>query len=238
MNAMALTAEPTRDASKKKLTTSNTEFEYREFCSLAGVALTFSCVAVVSLVLITIFNPVIFAVVPVLATLLGVRAFWKIRASDGELTGTRTATSAIVLGLVSLSVGWGYMAFVFATEVPDGFERISYTQLAFDYLKQREIPEEILALDGKRIFVKGYVYPGNQMTGITKFVLCRDSGDCCFGGEPPKTDMIQVALDESQAMDYSQFQTKVWGTFRIEARPALHELGQAIYHLEDAGYAR
>lgn len=238
MNAMAATVEPNSTVAEPKVNLPGSDYEYREFCSLAGVALTFSSLAALTLVLISVFNPVIFAVLPVLGTLFGVRAFWKIRTSDGELSGTKTACAAIMLGLSSLSGGWGYMAYEYATEVPEGFERISYAQLEFDYLKQREIPEEILALNGKPVFIKGYVYPGNQMVGIQKFVLCRDSGDCCFGGEPPLTDMIQVELDESESMEYSQFQTKVWGTFRIEARPALHELGHAIYHLEDAGYAR
>ena len=54
-------------------------------------------------------------------------------------------------------------------------------------------------LDGKKVFIKGYMYPSSQMTGIREFVLCRDNGTCCFGGQPRLTDMIRVKLkDRSQ----------------------------------------
>ncbi|MEK6235181.1 MAG: hypothetical protein N2C14_10735, partial [Planctomycetales bacterium] len=65
-----------------------------------------------------------------------------------------------------------------------------------------------------------------------------DNGDCCFGGQPKLTDMIQVTLKDSQTLDYSPHMVKVSGTFQLRDEVALHDVGSVVYHLEDAEYKR
>ncbi len=63
------------------------------------------------------------------------------------------------------------------------------------------VPPSALALEGKKIFIKGYIYPGREKDGIRQFLLVRDQGDCCFGGNPKITDRIQVTLDDPLTAD-------------------------------------
>ncbi len=43
------------------------------------------------------------------------------------------------------------------------------------------LPEEIEKLFGKRVRIRGYIYPPFQQSGIKQFVLVRDNMECCFG---------------------------------------------------------
>jgi hypothetical protein len=211
--------------------------QYREFNGLAAVALGVAVLSVLTLLLYEIFNPIAFAFLPALAVGLGIRAWWTIRSYPLEYTGSSIAFSAIVVALLAMLSGWSLMAYEYATEVPEGFLRIQYSDLKIDP-ETGELPESLLALDGQRVFIKGYMYPGTKTHGIEQFVLCRDNGDCCFGGQPPLTDMIQVTLQDTQRINYNIWQQKVWGTFRIAQGRALHDdLGTVLYHLDDASFA-
>ena len=98
--------------------------------------------------------------------------------------------------------GPGWLTYDYLTEVPDGYERISYADLQPDPAQAGQVvPPSALELEGKKIFIKGYIYPGREKDGIRQFLLVRDQGDCCFGGNPKITDRIQVTLVEPQAAE-------------------------------------
>ncbi len=211
---------------------------YREFHGLAAVSLGVAVVALLSLPLINLFNPVAFAVLPLVAAGLGVRSLLTIRAYPQEYIGGRFAWAGIGLATGVLLGGWSWMGFVYATEVPEGYIRIDYRELRIDTETGR-IPERAFELDGQKVFIKGYVYPGLKTHGIEQFVLCRDSGDCCFGGQPPLSDMIQVTLRDHVFLSYNQWQHKVWGTFRVGQGQANHDdLGLVLYHLDEAEFSQ
>ena len=41
-------------------------------------------------------------------------------------------------------------------------------------------------------------------------------GTCCFGGEPKLTDMIEVKLEGSLAIEYARRKRKLAGTFKVD----------------------
>ena len=45
------------------------------------------------------------------------------------------------------------------------------------------VPPDIAALDGKHVFIKGYIRPDSMAVtrGIDRFLLVRDNNTCCFG---------------------------------------------------------
>ena len=171
--------------------------------------------------------------VPAIALVLGVYAVRKVRRHESELTGLGLARAGLALAIVFWAVGATRLAYIYATEVPEGYERLSYDVLQPDPAVPGElVPPSAVEWHGKRVFVKGYVYPGRQTDGIQDFILCRDQGDCCFGGNPRLTDRIQVHLAGSLRLTYTPRPIKLAGTFRLQRIAALDGLGQVVYHLD------
>lgn len=175
--------------------------------------------------------------IPALGALSGALALFRIRRNPTELTGAALARVGLCLSLVFWAGGWGWLSYVYATEVPDGYRRITYGELQPEQPGQL-FPPSALELDGQQVFIKGYVYPGAQTSGIRQFVLVRDNGTCCFGGPTPKlTDMIEVTLRDPLRLQYSTNMRKLGGILRVQPTESGSELGRVIYHL-DADYLR
>ena len=128
------------------------------------------------------------------------------------------------------------MSYIYATEVPEGFERIDYSVLQpLPDEPPDRVPPDAKSLDGKKVFIKGYVYPGQRQYGITQFLLVRDQGSCCFGGNPKVTDRVLVQLSDPEGLAFSSKLFKLAGTFHVtDPRDAPDAKGVVFYHLEDA----
>jgi hypothetical protein len=209
--------------------------DYAQYRALSAAAVATLVVGILSLM--AFLHPW-FVVLPIVGIVLGIVAVKKIRANAEELTGEVVARAGMALSLLFGIAGPSYQAYVYATEVPDWAQRISYAQLQPDENSPGLLfPRSALALDGKKVFIKGYIYPGQQTDGIKQFLLCRDRGDCCFGGNPKITDRIQVTLADPLTVSFSSRQFKVAGTFRVEPTKAVNGIGAVLYHL-DAEYVQ
>ncbi|MFN5756918.1 MAG: hypothetical protein ACK54F_12055 [Planctomycetia bacterium] len=174
-------------------------------------------------------------VVPLLAFVLGVVALRDIAARPDELTGRPLSLGAIGLSAVAFVGALAYLSWVYATELPEGFSRLNYAALQpLDGDPPTAVPDTARALDGRNVLLKGYMYPGKQQQGITQFLLVRDQGDCCFGGNPKITDRVLVQLRDPKGIPFSPRLTKIAGRFAV--RPAGTEAldGGVLYHVEDA----
>ncbi|HEX7448656.1 MAG TPA: DUF3299 domain-containing protein [Pirellulales bacterium] len=174
------------------------------------------------------------AVIPMLGIALGVLALRKIRAFPNEYTGEGFALAGALLSSVCLVGGWVRLAYIYQTEVPEGHLRISYDDLQPRADEGDLVPEEARQLDGQKVFIKGYVYQptGGQTTGLQKFILVRDRGQCCFGGNPKITDMILVKLKGDLEAEFNMQPRKLAGTFHVQPAQGLHGLGNVLYELE------
>jgi hypothetical protein len=100
--------------------------------------------------------------IPVLGILISSRALATISRNDELYTGRPLALAGLVLSLVFLIGGVSYGGYVYATEVREGYQRISFATLRPDEIPERNgqaVPPQIAALDGKRVFIKGYIRP-------------------------------------------------------------------------------
>lgn len=200
--------------------------------------------SVATLVIAIMSLPAIFfaklLVLPALGTLLGIYAYLKVRKRQNELTGIQAARIGLALCILVFAAGTARSSYVYATEVPAG-----YTRISFEALQPKEnpgplpIPESALALDGKKIFVKGYVHPGvERRKGIKQFILVPDMKTCCFGGQPALTDMIEVTLKDPKRIDYSWARRNLAGTLRVSPyKKSVKDLDGVYYQLE-ADYVR
>ncbi len=207
---------------------------YRTVSRAAVLSLVFGLLSVAGL---------LFPVLLVLAAgglVLGVMALVSIRRYSDELTGVAPAAVGIALGTILLFGGTAMHAYIYATEVPEGYQRISFYQLQPDREhSELPVPPEALQLDGKQIFVKGYVHPGVSGQGPVKaFVLVPDMGTCCFGGQPKLTDMIEVTMRDPLRIRYTQTKRRLAGTLKVDT--ALKPVSglNGVYYQLDADYVK
>ena len=171
-----------------------------------------------------------FLAVPIVGFVLGFRGLRAIQRYD--MAGKFAARAGVGLSVLALAGGTAGYLWYLKTAVPPGYQVISYDPL------QSVAPEapdsSAMVLNGKKVFLEGYVYPTNQKDGITTFMLCRDNGTCCFGGQPKLTDMVEVKLKDPLTLSFTSSKHGVGGTFRVKSDKAPGKLGTVVYHIDDA----
>ena len=202
-------------------------FDYRPVPILAPVAVFFG--------LLSLFAFLTATGVPValVGLILSAWCVLKIRRAAGDLGGTWLAWAGLILSAVSLVGGSVLHSYAYAHEVPEGYTRLNFThdisQKGFVAENGYVAPHpDVIALDGRKIFLKGYMYPTRQYEGITSFVFCRDSGTCCFGGTPKVEDMIVVHLADDETTEYHQGLVSVAGTFELRKEVGDERFGEQV----------
>lgn len=190
------------------------EFAYKPIPPLAPVSALLGICALSGLL-----SPlgIVFAI---FGSVLGYLALRQIDEADGGLSGRMIALAGVMMSVALLVVSVGLHVYWYQTEVPEGYQRISF---GADISKKGFVVEEgqgrvhpdIAALEGKQLFLKGYMYPGTQLDDLSTFLLCRDNGDCCFGGQPKLTDMIKVKMTNGLKAHHMQHLVSVAGVFRL-----------------------
>ncbi|MCA9051242.1 MAG: hypothetical protein KDA89_21040 [Planctomycetaceae bacterium] len=98
----------------------------------------------------------------------------------------------------------------------------------------KHFPGWLNELDGKRIRIRGFMYPTFEATGLEAFTMARDNGICCFVRQPKIYDIIAIRLAKGETTDYIEGKPfDVEGTFRIAPEADETELFQ-LYRVEDA----
>ncbi len=137
-----------------------------------------------------------------------------------EFTGKVLPKFGLALSMLTLLGGTALHAYTYATELPEGYRRLNFTadisKKGFVTIENgTDFHDDVKELDGQKIFIKGFMYPEGKIDGIRKFLLVRDSGTCCFGGQPALNDMIHVVMKEGVAdATYSQAMVAVAGVFK------------------------
>ena len=131
----------------------------------------------------------------------------------------------------------------FQVEGPDKAIRVSYDDI--DLLKvlnmepvtadaPKLMPVWLKELDGRRIRIRGFMFPQFQETGIPAFLMARDNQICCFGGEAKIYDLFPVFMRKGVTTDYILNRPfDVVGVFHIDTIVDEGELYQ-LYRIDDA----
>jgi len=173
------------------------------------------------------------------AAILGITGYLSVVRYPNELTGKSLAIVGALLGVCLFVGGITRHSYVYATEVPEGHIRISFAELQPDKNDPRmPVPPRALELDGKPIFVKGYLYPDGQQSNIKRFVLVPDLGTCCFGGQPKLTDMIEVTLEEPLQTAYNTKKRKLAGELKVDMTLKPVSGVNGVYYQLKADYLR
>lgn len=181
------------------------------------------------------------AAIPLVALVVSLSALRSVRANSEIYTGEKLAKIGALIAAVSLVGGSAYGAVVFATEVPDGYARVSFQEMKpsdDDQLAGRPIPQEIVEhmKNGDKIFIKGYMRPDSAkfQKGNKEFLLVRDNNQCCFGDQSKVQyfDQIMVDLTDGNTADQNLGLYRVGG--RLSVRPGNMSLGEPalVFSLE------
>jgi hypothetical protein len=131
----------------------------------------------------------------------------------------------------------------FRPEGQGGALRVSYDDI--DLLKvlnmdpvppdaATQMPAWLKGLDGRRIRIRGFMYPTFQQTGVHAFGLARDNQICCFGRNPKIYDVFDVVLHEGATTDYIPNRPfDVVGVFHIRPEAEGGKLFR-LYEMDDA----
>lgn len=147
-------------------------------------------------------------------------SLWVIRRSDGAFSGTMVAVSGIVLSLLFFASGIGLQVYMYQTEVPEGYQRVSFVRDISDKKVVVENgmmspPKEVAELEGKSVFLKGYIYQTKETENLQSFLFVKDNASCCFGANPEIWDRLGVVMKDGKGIRYHAGKVAVAGTFRI-----------------------
>jgi hypothetical protein len=165
------------------------------------------------------------APIPIFGILVSGWSLARIRRDPDQYTGRPIALLGLALSVLFLVGGVSYGGYVYATEVPEGYTRISFNEMKPDELQERSgmaVPPEIAALDGKKVFIKGYIRPDSITVtrGVKDFLLVRDNNQCCFGdaSQVKYYDQMMVSMAGSRTVDYSEGLFRMGGILKVEPR--------------------
>jgi hypothetical protein len=169
--------------------------DYKEINSLAILSIVASVISCLGF----FFKP--FILLAVIGFVLGLQAFRKILRSPEELGGLALATSGMALGCLIGVSATIFQVWHYYHNAPPGYDVVEFDSLAFD--KKGKVRPEILALDGKKVYITGYMYPTDRHAGIENFQLVRLLGHCkfCSPGTNP-ADMIAVDLERGMSVSF------------------------------------
>ena len=212
------------------------EFSYRPIPPLAVVSVLLSVCALSGLL-----SPLglVFAL---FGLVLGIVSKKQIRKAAGDLSGGWIAQLGFFSSALLLFGGAGLHVYWYQTEVPAGYQRLSFNmdiskkQFVVEDYQQKAHPD-VAKLDGQQIFLKGYMYPEGRADGIDSFILCRDNGQCCFGGQPKLYDMIAVKMERGLTARYSDSMVSVAGVFRLRDMSQAGNLNPA-YEIEATHFSQ
>jgi hypothetical protein len=203
---------------RHSLDPAETEFDYRPIPMSAMVGGVLAVVSVASLLAwLAIPVAVVAAVICLISAI-------RIMRSQGEFAGKWLAVGGLAFSITMGVAGVLLTMHRYKNELPPGFERKSFARdISAQGVGVQEvggrarlmIPESVQALEGKRLYLKGFMYPTERQYQLTSFILCKDNAQCCFGGEPALQDMIGVVMQGSNTATHDPSLTGVAGTLKL-----------------------
>ena len=210
----------------------------KEEISGKGVTVGYRAVSILAVIafVLSLFTPLMllnnwFILFPLIGAICGIFGLYNILSCPFDYTGRGFALSGIIFSFLLgiAAAGWGIWLYYF--NVPYGYTAVQFLELRPDE-KTGQFPERILdiAKDNRKVYIKGYMYPGRQLSGIQNFMLVRTVAHCKFcSPEQNPFDMISVhCTGELRA----QFRTK---TIHIGGMLYVNEnyrYGELPYHIE------
>lgn len=200
-----------------------TDVDYRSLHTPALVSVVLGIASIMALLMsgTSIDATLVMCTIPLVGLFVGIRAWLSIKREPQVWTGLKFAMVGTCLSGFFLLASPLAAMYVYATEVPEGYERLTFTEMKPDEKEAAKgipIPADIMAMDGKHVFIKGYMRPSSQSFGLDNFLLVRDNNQCCFGdlSQVKYYDQVQVLLQGNRKADYSRGIFRMGGILKID----------------------
>lgn len=110
---------------------------------------------------------------------------------------------------------------------------VDFGKLAgWEFEQGAPMPEEIQALHGKRVEIKGFIYPLKNPRNMREFLFMKDRGTCCYGAGFQWTHILDVKIPpEREAIHYTTAPVTLVGTLRVIPR-FIDGYPDSLYFLE------
>ncbi|MDR1141703.1 MAG: DUF4190 domain-containing protein, partial [Planctomycetaceae bacterium] len=211
--------------SKEEIGSTGITVGYRAISVLAVVAFIFS-----------LFTPLMFlsnwfVICPLLGAVCGLFGLYRILSCPFDYTGRNFALAGIICSLVLAlgAAGWGIRNYYFS--IPYGYTAVNFLDLRPDP-KTNKLPEYILdiAKEHRKVYLRGYMYPGRQLAGIENFMLVRTVAHCKFcSPEQNPFDMISVHCVGDLKVPYRTRAVHIGGELYVNPK---FRYGELPYHIE------
>lgn len=226
-------AESVVEKETKTAKFSEPDFVENDFRSISKAAV-FSLITGVLGISSFVFSSLV--VLCLVALVTGAIGLINILRFPNDLLGRKVAIAGLVLGGICLPGSIGYHAYIYSTEVPDGYNRLTWRELQPKDANapSNAISEKAVERTGDNVFIRGYVYPSKgKKQGLKTLIMVNSQGTCCFGGQPKLTHMMQVDIKNGTSVNYSLFSVAFGGKFIVEnqLRKAA-DVGAVAYRLE------
>lgn len=163
----------------------------------------------------------------------------KLQAARSEMTAARALAISgmareLSRQLLAVASGRSAGADAIFAQLPAGHERLDWKRLGeFVYREGAPLPEEVLALDGHRVGVPGFMLTLGESAGVREFILVESLWGCCFGSVPDINQTIIVRLASDQQVDYTSGPLLVTGILDVgEERQGTFVT--SVYRIESA----
>ena len=211
-------------------TNHNEHLHYRSVSKSAVASIVFAVLGLTS------FLSPTFVILPALGLGFALVSLINFYRYPDEIVGKLAAQVGLVVSAVCLVASVAHHVYVYNTEVPEGYSRISFSMLRDNPKTPARFAEAAPGLDGEKVFLKGYVRPGDKKNNLKNFILVGDFGDCCFGGNPKISEVVAIAItEEGKTVNHSYSLRRIGGTFRFLPQTALtdeSDIPQVFYVIE------
>ncbi len=95
------------------------------------------------------------------------------------------------------------------------------------------VPDEVLALEGSKVIVEGFMIPMEFKDGqVTSFLLAKSLQGCCYGVSPLPHELVEVTMPEGEGSYYVQWEP-VYVTGKLTIKIPSEEMPAyaGIYHM-------
>ncbi len=170
---------------------------------------------------------------PVAALGLAILGLRQISRAPEEYTGVRVAITGAALAAGTWLFGSGVLLFSHMREVPIGYEAISWQTLKPEGTGGEILPQEAIDLNEKRVYIKGYIYPGRQVMNIKEFLLVPTIGHCKFcSSSLARHEIVRVQLTGDLRAEYTSHQVGIGGKLLVDQSPGFRHSGGLPYTIE------